>query len=162
MNHQLSKLFGTVLISLIFTFGSGCHADLQKYYYCSRIVDGDTIVVDINGTQEKIRLIGVDTPESVHPRKPVEYFAIEASNFTKKMVEGKNVRFEYDWQRRDRFNRILAYVYLEDGTFLNTEIVKQGYGFAYTKYPFKYMDEFRKYEKEARENKRGLWKKEKL
>ena len=73
------------------------------------------------------------------------------------MAEGKEVRLEYDQTRRDRYNRILAYVYLTDGTFLNAEIIKQGYGFAYTKYPFKYMEEFRRYEREARENKRGFW-----
>ena len=122
---------------------------------CTRVVDGDTIVVEGIG---KVRLIGVDTPETVHPRKPVEYFGKEASNFTKRMVGEKKVRLEYDWQRKDKYNRTLAYVYLEDGTFLNAEIIKQGYGQAYTKYPFKYLDQFRKYEKEARENKRGLWK----
>jgi micrococcal nuclease len=74
------------------------------------------------------------------------------------MVEGKEVRLEFDWQRRDKFNRLLAYVHLMDGTFLNAEIIKQGYGFAYTMFPFKYLEEFRQYEKEARENKRGLWK----
>ena len=73
-------------------------------------------------------------------------------------MEGKEVRLEYDWQRRDKYNRLLAYVYLLDGTFLNAEIIKQGYGFAYTRFPFKYLQEFRKYEKEARENKKGLWK----
>jgi micrococcal nuclease len=74
------------------------------------------------------------------------------------MVEGKEVRLEFDWQRRDKYGRLLAYVYLTDGAFLNAEIIKQGYGFAYTKYPFKYLDEFGGYEKEARENGRGLWK----
>ena len=75
------------------------------------------------------------------------------------MVEGKQVRLEYDWQRKDKYGRTLAYVYLEDGTFLNLEIIKQGYGFAYTKYPFKFLEEFRQAEKEARQNKIGLWNK---
>lgn len=122
---------------------------------CIRVVDGDTIILD---GKEKVRLIGVDTPETVHPSKPVEYFGKEASAFTKRMVEGKRVKVEYDWQGTDKYGRTLAYIYLEDGTFLNAEIVRQGYGHAYTKYPFKYMDEFRKYEREARENNRGLWK----
>jgi len=119
-----------------------------------RVIDGDTIVLE-NG--ERVRLIGVDTPESVHPNKPVEYFAKEASAFTKNMVEGKKVKLEYDWQRKDRYGRILAYVYLEDGTHLNAEIIKQGFGFAYTKYPFKYLEEFREYERKAREEEKGLW-----
>ncbi len=131
----------------------------QDFYLCTRVIDGDTIVVEIDNKQEKVRLIGVDTPETVHPEKPVEYFGKEASEFTHKMVEGKRVRLEYDWQKRDKYERLLAYVYLEDGTFLNAEIIKQGYGFAYTRFPFKYLDDFRQYEREARENNRGLWSK---
>src|SRR4030043_1802256 len=125
--------------------------------YCTRVIDGDTIVVTIGGQEEKVRLIGVDTPETVHPEKPVEYFGKEASEFTKRIVEGKEVRLEFDWQERDKYGRLLAYVYLSDGTFLNAEIIKQGYGFAFTKYPFKYLEEFRKYEREARQKGRGLW-----
>lgn len=129
----------------------------QDFHLCTRVIDGDTIVVDIDGKQERVRLIGVDTPETVHPSKPVEYFGKEASEFTKNMVEDKRVRLEYDWQRRDKYGRLLAYVYLEDGFFLNAEIIKQGFGFAYTRFPFKYLEEFRRYEREARENGRGLW-----
>ncbi len=130
----------------------------QDFYLCTRVVDGDTIIVKIEGKKERVRLIGVDTPETKHPKKPVQYFGKEASAFTKRMVEGKKVRLEYDWQKRDRYGRLLAYVYLKDGTFLNAEIIKQGYGFAYTRFSFKYLDEFRQYEREARENNRGLWK----
>src|SRR4030043_1185679 len=114
----------------------------------------DTLLLT-NG--EYVRLIGIGIPETKPPEKPVEYSGREARLFTKKMVEGKEVRLEYDQTRRDRYSRILAYVYLMDGTFLNAEIIKQGYGFAYTKYPFKYMEEFRGFEREAREVKRGLW-----
>ena len=124
---------------------------------CARVIDGDTIVLS-NG--EKVRLIGVDTPETKHPQKPVEYYGKEATAFTKRMVGGKVVKLKYDVQRRDEYDRLLAYVYLMNGTFLNAEIIKQGYGHAYTRFPFKYMEEFKQYEKEARENKRGLWTKE--
>ena len=130
----------------------------QDYYLCTRVVDGDTIIANIDDKKESVRLIGVDTPETKHPKKPVQYFGKEASAFTKQLVEGKKVRLEYDQQHRDKYNRLLAYVYLEDGTFLNAEIIKQGYGFAYTRFPFKYLDDFRGYEKDARENNRGLWK----
>ncbi len=126
----------------------------SKAYLCERVVDGDTIIIENN---ERVRLIGVDTPETVHPNKPVEYFGKEASAFTKRMVEGKKVRLEYDLEVKDKYGRTLAYVFLEDGTFLNAEIIKQGYGFAYTKFPFKYLEEFRQYEREAREEKKGLW-----
>ncbi len=121
-----------------------------------RVVDGDTVI--LNG-RERVRLIGVDTPETVDPRRPIQYFGKEASAFTKRMVEGKRVRLEYDQTRKDRYGRTLAYVYLEDGTHLNAEIVKRGYGHAYTRFPFRYMEEFRRYEREAREAGRGLWKK---
>jgi micrococcal nuclease len=127
----------------------------QEWVKVKRVIDGDTILL---ANEERVRLIGVDTPETKHPQKPVQRFGKEAHLFTKKMAEGKQVRLEYDQQRRDRYGRLLAYVYLLDGTSLNAEIIKQGYGFAYTRFPFKYLDEFRQYEKEARENRRGLWK----
>jgi len=85
-----------------------------------------------------------------------------ASAFTKKMADKKEIRLEYDpnnayINHRDKYGRFLAYVYLPDGTFANAEIIKQEYGFAYTRFPFKYMEDFRRYEKEARESKRGIW-----
>ena len=127
----------------------------QDWVVVKRVIDGDTLLLT-NG--ERVRLIGVDTPETKHPQKPVEQFGKEAYLFTQRMVEGKEVRLEFDWQKRDKYGRLLAYVYLIDGTFLNAEIIKQGYGFAYTRFPFKYLDEFRRYEREARENGKGLWK----
>ncbi len=149
MNRKLSIFVIPVLI--LFFLLSTSHAEIYKV---ERVIDGDTLLL-ING--EKVRLIGVNTPETKHPQKPVEYFGKEAHLFTKQMIEGKEARFEFDRQKRDRYRRLLAYVYLLDGTFLNAEIIKQGYGFAYTRFPFKYMEEFRRYEREARETRRGLW-----
>lgn len=126
----------------------------QERLFVVRVIDGDTIKLS-NG--EKVRLIGVDTPETVHPSKPVEYFGREASKFTKQLCEGKTVRLEYDWQKTDKYGRTLAYIYLTDGRLVNAEIIKEGYGFAYTKFPFKYLEEFRQYEREAREKGKGLW-----
>jgi len=125
----------------------------------SRVIDGDTIEVRIAGQIEKVRLIGVDTPETVHPNKPVEYFGKEASAFTKRLLQGKGVVLRDDPMNRDRdrYHRLLRYVYLENGTLVNAEIIRQGYGFAYTKYPFSLMEEFRALEREAREKERGLW-----
>jgi micrococcal nuclease len=102
-------------------------------------------------------MIGVDTPETVDPRRPVERFGREASDFLKRLVEGKRVRLEYDQQRLDVYKRTLAYVHLPDGTFVNAEIIRQGYGFAYTRFPFKHLEQFRALEREAREAGRGLW-----
>ena len=126
----------------------------QRDYLVERVVDGDTIIVRGVG---RIRLIGVDTPETVDPRRPVEFFGREASAFTKRMLEGQRVRLEYDWQRTDRYGRTLAYVRLLDGTLINAEIIRQGFGHAYTRFPFRYLDEFRQYEREARGAGRGLW-----
>ena len=96
---------------------------------------------------------------AVHPQKPVEHFGKEASAFTRSMAEGKRVRLEYEVgaSTQDRYGRTLAYVYLEDGTLLNLAIINGGYGFAYTKYPFSRMDEFRAAQRRAREAGIGLW-----
>jgi micrococcal nuclease len=149
MNRKFSLFVIPILI--LFFLLSPSHAEIYKV---KRVIDGDTLLL-VNG--ERVRLIGVDTPETKHPRKPVQYFGREAYLFTKQMVDGKEARFEFERQKRDRYGRLLAYVYLLDGTFLNAEIIKQGYGFAYTRFPFKYMEEFRRYEREAKENRRGLW-----
>src|SRR2546426_1715640 len=124
-----------------------------------RVIDGDTIEVSVTGGVEKVRLIGVDTPETVDPRKPVEAFGKEASEFTRKLVDGKRVvlRDELGGQDRDKYGRLLRYVYLVDGTFVNAEIIKQGFGHAYVVYPFSHMEEFRTYERQAREKGLGLW-----
>jgi micrococcal nuclease len=119
----------------------------------SRVIGGDTLALE---TGEDVRLIGVDTPETKHPKKPVQRFGKEATAFTKRRVEGKEVRLGYDQQRKDKYDRALAYVYLADGTFLNAEIICQGYGFAYTRFPFQYLEESRRLEREARESRRGL------
>ncbi len=121
---------------------------------CVRVVDGDTIV--LNG-EETVRLIGVDTPETKDPRKPVQYFGEESYQFTKKLVEGNAVYLEYDQQRLDKYGRTLAYVYLTDGTCVNSEIIKQGYGMAYIKYPFKYLEQYLIIERGARTTAVGLW-----
>jgi micrococcal nuclease len=133
-----SLLFALLSVSFLVPV---LHAD--ELYRCTRVIDGDTIELETIG---KVRLIGVDTPE----RK-------EAAAFTRELVEGKNVRLEYDQRRRDTYNRTLAYVFLEDSTFVNASIISLGHGSAYTKYPFRYLDEFRRREREARKRHLGLW-----
>lgn len=124
----------------------------------ARTVDGDTVVVLIDGKPTRVRMIGVDCPESVHPKKPVERLGKEASAFTRGLLEGESVTLEYDWQRQDRYGRTLAYVFRErDGLLVNLEIIRQGFGFYYGRFPFARMEEFRAAEREAREAGRGLW-----
>lgn len=127
---------------------------VSQQRFCVRVIDGDTIELDGG---ERVRLIGVDTPETVDPRRPVQYFGKEASAFTRRMVEGKDVRLEQDQETRDQYGRTLAYVYLPDGTFLNAEIIREGYGHAYVRFPFRYERQFVELEREAREKGRGLW-----
>ncbi len=121
-----------------------------------RVVDGDTIVLDGN---ETVRLIGLDAPESKHPRRPVERFAHESSRFTRQLLEGKQVTLEFDRQRIDRYGRTLAYVSLAGGVLVNEEIIRQGYGHVYVKYRFAQpmMDRLRAAERDARAARRGLW-----
>jgi len=122
-----------------------------------RVVDGDTCVIQWNDMSLKVRLIGVDTPETVHPFKPIEFYGKQASNFLKSQIENKIIHLKFDENKIDKYGRILAYVYLGD-TLINSEIIKQGYGYAYTRFPFLMKSIFIKLEEEAREAKRGLWK----
>lgn len=123
-----------------------------------RIIDGDTVVVKVDDKNLTVRLIGVDTPETVDPRKPVQVYGKEASNFLANLLTGESVFVAYDQQKTDKYCRTLAYLYRSpDGMFVNLEVIRQGYGHALTQYPFKHMDLFRHYEREARKSGRGLW-----
>ena len=124
------------------------------FYKVIRVVDGDTFVINYNGKDEKVRLIGVDTPESVHPNeeKNTEFGNI-VSNFSKQMLTGKNVQVEFDVEQRDKYGRLLAYVYV-DGQMYNKLLLQKGYAKLATYPPnVKYVDEFTNIQKRAREKK---------
>lgn len=143
----------------------------------TRVVDGDTIHVSINGKDETVRFIGVDTPETVHPARGEEPYGREASEFTKAQLAGKDVFLETDIQQRDKYGRLLAYVWLkapreftEEGdavlpsdneiraNMFNARLLLEGYAQVMTIPPnVKYADHFAAYQREARENNRGLW-----
>lgn len=134
-----------------------------------RVVDGDTLRL---ASGERVRLIGIDTPEmheseklyrdsrrSGRDAKTIQALGRRSYAFTKKLVEGKTVRLEFDVEKRDKYDRLLAYVYLPDGTFVNAEIIKQGYASVMTYPPnVKHTDEFLRLYRQARDNKVGLWK----
>ena len=126
-------------------------------------VDGDTVRVRIPNPPaslnviETIRLLGVDTPETVHPNRDAEFFGQEASDFTKRELLGRNVYLAFDWDLRDRFGRLLAYIYTDDGRCFNARLIYEGFGYALLRFPFQFMDEFRDLESEARREGRGLW-----
>ena len=130
-------------------------ASVSGTFKVIRVVDGDTI--EIEGG-EKVRYIGIDTPETVDPRKTVQCFGVEASKKNKELVEGKTVRLEKDITDRDKYSRLLRYVWV-DGLFVNLELVKQGFANSYSYPPdIKYQKEFLAAEIGAREAERGLWK----
>lgn len=132
-----------------------------KPFPVTRVVDGDTLDVDApDGAQPhtRIRLWGVDTPETKHPHKGVGHFGPEAERFTRQACAGKVVRLELlRRSTRDRHGRLLAYVILPDGRMLNRELVRLGFGYADPRYPHTYQREFDSLQAEARTDRRGLW-----
>ncbi|MBI4272831.1 thermonuclease family protein, partial [Candidatus Uhrbacteria bacterium] len=131
-----------------------------EFFTVTRVVDGDTFDVRMNGKSERIRAIGVDTPESVDPRKPVQCFSKEASNKTSELLLNKKVYLESDPTQgeRDKYNRLLRYAYREDGLFFNKSIIELGFAHEYTYViPYKFQSEFKAAQTAAREKQFGLW-----
>ena len=124
----------------------------------SRVVDGDTIVVALDGKAHVVRYLGIDAPETVRPDWPVEPFGPEASALNKKLVEGETVRLESDVSETDQFGRLLRWVWLEDGRLVNAVLVEEGYARAVILPPdLKHADEIVSLQREARAKERGLW-----
>jgi micrococcal nuclease len=138
----------------------GISNTVGTYYKVTSVIDGDTIHIDLDGTDEKVRFIGINTPETVDPRTQVQCFGKEASDRLKELASGEIVRLEYDDSQglRDTYGRLLAYVYLEDGQMLNRKMIADGYAYEYTYLtPYKYQSEFRDLQNIARISGRGLW-----
>jgi Micrococcal nuclease (thermonuclease) homologs len=157
------RLIFSILLLLAFSL-SGCHTPNGRaghtYHKVVRVVDGDTFWIDDGSDKgEKIRLIGVDAPETRRSsRKEVGYYGKESKQYLTDLLLDNDVRLEYDVDPKDRYGRTLAYVYLRDGTFVNAELVRKGFGMVMTVPPnVKYADEFVEYQTEAREKQRGLW-----
>ncbi len=128
-------------------------------YKVAQFDDGDTIVVEMNGTRETVRFIGVDTPETHKPNTPVQCYGPEASSYTKQLIGSQKVRLQADPldTNRDRYGRLLRYIYLPDGTLVEQKLISEGYGFAYTYFPFEKATEFSAYEQQAKAANKGLW-----
>ena len=126
-----------------------------------RVIDGDTVVVSIADRDETVRLLGIDTPETVDPRKPVQCFSIEASDETKLLLDGRQVSLQSDPTQsdRDKYGRLLRYVFRDDGLFINEFLVQKGFAYEYTYLgmPYKYQTVFRADQKTARLSGAGLW-----
>jgi micrococcal nuclease len=150
-----------LIFIIIFALYGSNGISQTRYYKVKNVVDGDTFWV-YDGTTKgiKIRLIGINAPETRNTgRTQVEYFGKEAKAYLTRMIAGKSVRLVYDVTKLDRYGRTLAYAYLENGVFVNAEMVRQGYAQVMTIPPnVRYADLFIRLQSEARNNNRGLWK----
>ena len=152
------KLITTLSVSLILLFSiANAENPPEQFknktaYEAVRVIDGDNMVINLDGEETNLRLIGVDAPEIGTP------YSNEAKQFLTNLLIGEEVYLEYGKELKDKYGRTLAYVYrAPDGFFVNSEIVRQGYGRAYTKYPFAFAELFLSYEQKAKEHKKGLW-----
>jgi endonuclease YncB( thermonuclease family) len=128
-------------------------------YSVNEFVDGDTIRVNMNGAIETVRFIGMDTPETHKPNTPVQCYGPQAAAYTKQIIGNNAVRLESDPlnTNRDRYGRLLRYVYLPDGTLVETKLINEGYAFAYTLFPFSKKAEFSASQETAKQTGKGLW-----
>lgn len=137
--------------------------DREGYFVVATIldvVDGDTATVDVNGKVFSVRMLGIDTPESVHPNKPVQCFGKEAAHRARQILNNQVVILEFDPSQGlvDKYDRLLAFVWMNEKAMFNSIMIAEGYAFEYTyDKPYKYQREFREYERIAREQKVGLW-----
>ncbi|HET7657282.1 MAG TPA: thermonuclease family protein [Bacillales bacterium] len=150
----------SLFVVLLLMFAGGCgHSAKPGYVPVTHVTDGDTIDVKINGKVETVRLLLIDTPETVHPNMPMQPFGPAAHRFTEHLLTGKKVKLEVGKDPRDKYGRLLAYVYTEKGKMVNELLLKKG--LARVAYVFppdtKYVDRFRKIENSARAAELGIW-----
>lgn len=149
-----------VLIGYLLPHKSSAIKEVATLYRVVEVIDGDTIKVDFGGQIETVRLIGIDTPEIPSPyHSEEECFGREAAQYARELLEKQSVYLIKDpmQSNRDKYNRLLRYVFLEDGTLINAKLIKDGYAFNYIYQPFQFMKQFDYLEKQAKENRTGLW-----
>jgi len=152
------KYLNIAVLSILILIVTGCTRQdsyKQDLVRVTRVVDGDTFVIDGG---EKVRLIGVNSPESVKPNEEPEPYGLAASNFTKRLLSGQRVKLVFDVEPTDRYGRLLAYVYLEDGRFVNEILLREGYAQVMTIPPnVAHAKDFLRWQREARDAGKGLW-----
>ena len=139
---------------------STVHTPAAPWYQVVRVVDGDTVVLSMSGADTKVRLIGLNTPETVDPRRAVQCFGKEASHKMQEIIGGQVVRLEQDPSQgaNDKYNSVLGYMFLADGTNVNEYMIAQGYGYEYTYHtPYVYQKEFTQAQMTAQTQELGLW-----
>ena len=159
-----NRLFIYILLSIIPLSAISCRSGLDQqashYIYVTKVIDGDTFWgTDARLDEVRVRLLGIDAPESrKSEHKEVGYYGKESEEYLKTLLSRKKVRLEYDVDKYDQYGRTLAYVYLDDGTFVNAELIKRGYARVMTFPPnVKYADEFIRLQRKARRSKVGKW-----
>ena len=153
----ITRLTG-ILVALLLSLASGAQGQAPAASAATlrvrQVIDGDTITISGVGT---VRLLGVDAPEKTGGYRPSEPYGDAATKFMKTLLDGKLVRLEYDGERKDQYNRTLAYVYLEDGTLANEAIIRAGYAETYRRFTYRLKPRFQAAEQEARAAHRGMW-----
>ena len=154
-------VFATIIVCIWYVHSANeVHIDPDTYYPVTYVIDGDTFKASIGGKVITVRVLGINTPETVDPRKPVQCFGPEASTQGKELLNGRKVelRFNPNRELKDKYGRYLAYVYRDDGLFYNEAMIKDGFAREYTVgSPYTFQKEFRGVETEAQDGKRGLW-----
>lgn len=138
------------------------NGQVSRGWQVSRVIDGDTVVVRRRGRELTVRLIGIDTPETVHPTEPIECYGPEASSFAQSVLAGRRVFLEFDHSqgRHDYYGRTLAYIWLDGPrpTLFNKEAVRRGFSLEYTyDSTYQWQSLFQRAERRARSQKRGVW-----
>lgn len=162
IKEEKPQVLGSLNAAKLQSPSPGFSSKPQNEYLVTKVIDGDTIEVNISGQTAKVRLIGIDTPETVDPRRAVGCFGKKASEETKRLLEGKKVILTRDISETDKYNRLLRYVFLpiksDENLFVNDYLIRQGFAKILTYPPdIKYDSRFLQAEKEARSNLRGLW-----
>lgn len=169
MKNYLYTLIFFILIFIIFSFSVLNFSDQvlegddrfkeNTLYRVNRVVDGDTIEVQIDGEYEIVRLLGVDSPEVNSSYTKEECYGPEASAYLKELLKNQSVYLSGDKQNnnRDKYNRLLRYVFMQDGTFVEEALLKNGYAYNYDYFPSRFKEQFNKWEEEAQQRGLGLW-----
>lgn len=155
-------LFVLLFLLIIFYIREEENIKENTLYKVSYVYDGDTLAILYRGKERIIRLLGIDTPETVDHRKPIQCFGKQASLVTKELLNNKNISLKFDSEReqKDKYGRYLAYVYRQDGLDINKYLIEKGYAREYTYgKPYLRKKEFKKIEKQAKENGIGMWNK---
>lgn len=165
INSKLSKfilIIGVIILAVVGSYSLLCKLvvkEIPVLYKVVQVIDGDTILVKLNNQIKTVRLIGVDTPEVDHSQKSIECFGIEATKRAKELLENQMVYLIPDplSPDQDNYGRFLRYIFLPNGLLVNAKLIKEGFGFNYIYKPFQFMKWFDALEKQAKENRSGLW-----